>query len=89
MTPSGRTKTYASLEHLNITLQPDDLKRLDAIPGNSRNERIAHLLGIYDLAAAIVAAYDGHCEPDITAGCECEAISDIMDAVIVLTGSMP
>lgn len=89
MTPSGRPKTYENLVHFNVTLPQASLTALDAIPGGSRNERIVHLLEIYNLAAAIVAAYDDHCVPDIIAGCECEAISDIMAAVETLTAYMP
>lgn len=53
----GRNKTYEQLVHFNVTLPPGDLTRLDAIPGQSRNERIRHLLAVYDAARLVCAAH--------------------------------
>jgi hypothetical protein len=52
----GKSKKYEQLAQINVTLQPQDLARLDAIPGKSRNERICKLLDVYDAAPELLTA---------------------------------
>jgi hypothetical protein len=80
----GREKVYTSLEHVAVTLQTADLQRLDAIPGDSRNQRICKLLDVYDWASRLTDEYRDLPLTDVLAGCEHPATAKIMAEVELL-----